>query len=170
MNIEKGVKTTIKNELQVHLSPYRSVLVLSIIFIVLAALTLSIILPSSIYLISIATILTGLTISIIYMRLTRHLKKDISQLSYKLVPIQLNKIEECTDYSAGSGALYIPILGDLFPRIWGQKMSTYKQVYAFDVNDIKHRVLSNDITVKAKNNAYLVIGSNSNIELGCIIY
>lgn len=27
------------------------------------------------------------------------------------------------DFEAGSGSLYIPILGDLFPNLWGQKMN-----------------------------------------------
>ena len=33
-----------------------------------------------------------------------------------------NKLEE-KSYEAGSGNLYIPILGDLFPKLWGQKMT-----------------------------------------------
>ena len=32
-----------------------------------------------------------------------------------------------TDYEAGSGSLYIPILGDLFPKLWGQKMKEIKK-------------------------------------------
>ncbi|MFV0419044.1 MAG: hypothetical protein ACK5KT_09980 [Dysgonomonas sp.] len=27
------------------------------------------------------------------------------------------------DFESGSGSLYIPILGDLFPNLWGQKMN-----------------------------------------------
>ncbi len=29
---------------------------------------------------------------------------------------------ENTDYEAGSGTMYIPVLGDLFPKLWGQEM------------------------------------------------
>lgn len=40
--------------------------------------------------------------------------------SIKVEAVQ-NK-EELVDYEPGSGKLYIPILGDLFPKQWGQKM------------------------------------------------
>ncbi len=43
------------------------------------------------------------------------------------------KIEE-KSYEAGSGALFIPILGDLFPKIWGHKMN----------ESIKYYILSNN--------------------------
>ena len=42
--------------------------------------------------------------------------------------LKISRIEKVTeklqrvDYEAGSGTLYIPILGDLFPKLWGQEM------------------------------------------------
>lgn len=36
---------------------------------------------------------------------------------------KIQKKEEEPSYEAGSGAMYIPILGDLFPKLWGQKMN-----------------------------------------------
>lgn len=35
----------------------------------------------------------------------------------------VEKKEYKIDFEAGSGSLYIPILGDLFPNLWGQKMN-----------------------------------------------
>ena len=34
-------------------------------------------------------------------------------------------------FEAGSGALYIPILGDLFPKLWGQKMKGSNKYFIF---------------------------------------
>ncbi|HUX54372.1 MAG TPA: hypothetical protein VMV56_08160 [Williamwhitmania sp.] len=47
--------------------------------------------------------------------------------------------EESIDYEAGSGTLYIPVLGALFPKIWGQEM---KQVvkYMLNIADYKYGV------------------------------
>ena len=44
-----------------------------------------------------------------------------------------DKIEE-VDYEAGSGSLYIPILGDLFPKIWGQEMKK-EQIKFIKINN-----------------------------------
>ena len=35
--------------------------------------------------------------------------------------------------------LYIPVLGDLFPKLWGQKMNMIKR-YFIVANDYKHEV------------------------------
>ena len=44
------------------------------------------------------------------------------------------KIEE--GYEAGSGTLNIPILGDLFPKVWGQEM---KKIYKYYIFTEKYR-------------------------------
>ncbi|MBB4034381.1 hypothetical protein GGR21_000266 [Dysgonomonas hofstadii] len=35
----------------------------------------------------------------------------------------IQKKEYKVDFETGSGSLYIPVLGDLFPNLWGQKMN-----------------------------------------------
>ncbi len=35
----------------------------------------------------------------------------------------IQKKEYKLDFEARSGSLYIPVLGDLFPNLWGQKMN-----------------------------------------------
>ena len=59
--------------------------------------------------------------------MNRKINKDL-RAGTKVVRIE--KIEEKKhkiDYEAGSGALHIPGLGDLFPNIWGQKMKKYSE-------------------------------------------
>ena len=36
-----------------------------------------------------------------------------------------------SSYEAGSGVLFIPILGNLFPKLWGQKMRETKKYFIF---------------------------------------
>ncbi len=41
----------------------------------------------------------------------------------KIVTLEkIEKKETVVDYEAGSGTLHIPVLGDIFPKLWGQKM------------------------------------------------
>lgn len=39
------------------------------------------------------------------------------------------KVEK--SFEAGSGAMYIPILGDLFPKLFGQKMQESNKYFIF---------------------------------------
>ena len=65
--------------------------------------------------------IVGLSYLICFL-INRKINKDL-RLGIKTVRIE--KIEEKrdkTDCEVGSGVLYIPILGNLFPKLWGQKM------------------------------------------------
>lgn len=65
--------------------------------------------------------LIGLCLLVIY-GMNRKLNKDL-KYEEKLIEIKsIDKLVIETSYEAGSGSLHIPILGDLFPKIWGQKM------------------------------------------------
>lgn len=47
---------------------------------------------------------------------------DLQKNTKQLIPFNIvEKIEE-KSYEAGSGAMFIPILGNLFPKLWGQEM------------------------------------------------
>lgn len=55
--------------------------------------------------------------------MNRKINKDLIE-NEKVVKIEtIQLLESGPTYEAGSGNLYIPILGDLFPKLWGQKMS-----------------------------------------------
>ena len=74
---------------------------------------------------------------------------------------KVKRKETVTSYEAGSGMLYIPILGDLFPKLFNQKMrpiqkyhiltekyryevrkETYEEISVGDVFDEKLSVFS----------------------------
>lgn len=64
-------------------------------------------------------------------------KKINHDLLHKEIRVEIITViykESVTDYEAGSGALFIPILGNLFPRLWGQKMKQYKKELIYSSN------------------------------------
>lgn len=50
------------------------------------------------------------------------LDKDIKFKKKIVKYCAVNSKKARVDYEAGSGAMFIPILGHLFPKLWGQKM------------------------------------------------
>ena len=74
--------------------------------------------------------------------------------------------EHIASSEAGSGMLYIPILGDLFPKLWGQKMRL-KKYYILVLNNTRYEVDQNlyeAVTVGDEVNIYYA--ENSNSQLG----
>ncbi|HBS86905.1 MAG: hypothetical protein A2W91_12805 [Bacteroidetes bacterium GWF2_38_335] len=71
----------------------------------------------------------------INLKVNRDLKVNIKEILKRKVE---EKNEE-KSYEAGSGALYIPILGWLFPKLWGQKMRETKKYLIFTA-DKKYEV------------------------------
>ena len=56
-----------------------------------------------------------------------NLYKDLRKKELLLEYRQVLKKEDIRDYEVGSAALYIPILGDLFPKLWGPKMNEFSK-------------------------------------------
>lgn len=71
----------------------------------------------------------------IYLKVNRDLKDNRKEILKKRVD---KKMEE-KSYEAGSGALFMPILGNLFPKLWGQKMRETRIYYIF-TGDTKYEV------------------------------
>ena len=72
-------------------------------------------------------------------RINHKVNLDLKDNQKELIKRKVeNKIEE-KSCEAGSGALYIPVLGDLFPKLWGQKMRTTKR-YSILTNNYKYEV------------------------------
>ncbi len=74
--------------------------------------------------------------------------------------------EHINSSEAGSGMLYIPILGDLFPKLWGQKMRLNKY-YSLVLNNTRYEVDQNlyeAVAVGDEVNIYYA--ENSNSQLG----
>ena len=52
---------------------------------------------------------------------------------------KIEKKKHEIDYEAGSGVLYIPILGNLFPKLWGHRMKAYSK-YILVIKGVAHDV------------------------------
>ena len=76
--------------------------------------------------------------------LTRKYNKDLKSGIRKTRVEKVIRKEEQTVYEAGSGALYIPILADIFPSLWSQRM---RPIY-------KHNLIINNYRYKVDNMIY----------------
>lgn len=72
-------------------------------------------------------------------RVNHKINQDLKDNRKELLKrtVQEKKEEFCSE--PGSGMLYIPILGDLFPKLWDQKMKMTKK-YFIVAQDYKHEV------------------------------
>ncbi len=72
-------------------------------------------------------------------RVNHKINQDLKENTKELLKrtVQEKKEEFCSE--PVSGMLYIPILGDLFPKLWGQEMKMIKR-YFIVANDYKHEV------------------------------
>ena len=71
--------------------------------------------------------------------MNRKINKDLRE-GIKIVRIEkIDKKNHIIDYEAGSGSLYIPGLGDLFPKLWGQEMRSYSK-YVLTIKGIENNV------------------------------
>lgn len=81
-------------------------------------------------------ILLGLTVCYLTNKdINRDLKENRKELLKRMVE---EKLEE-SSYEAGSGTLYIPVLGNLFPKLWGHQMRKSNRYFIF-AGDYKHEV------------------------------
>lgn len=68
------------------------------------------------------------------------------------------------DYEAGSGSLYIPILGDLFPSLFGQKMKAIDrwftlvkigdEIYKYEIDSSLYNEINKDDAVMIEIDKY----------------
>jgi len=58
----------------------------------------------------------------VYWRVNRKLNKDLRAGIKTVTTETVQKKEAIKSAEPGSGALFIPILGNLFPKLWGQEM------------------------------------------------
>lgn len=73
------------------------------------------------------------------------------------------------DVEAGSGALYIPILGDLFPKLFGQKMNRTFISYIIDSENNEKYYIPNDVHYDSASKFIIYFGEQSGVYLGCQI-
>jgi len=116
-------------------------------------------------------ILLGILVAILINRdVNKDLKSNNKAVSVKTV---IGKYTE-KSYEAGSGNLYIPILGDMFPKLWRQKMrETTKyfivtETYKHEVEKHEHELFEVGETILVhygKSSGIVLCYSKENIEI-----
>ncbi|MBP1637797.1 MAG: hypothetical protein H6Q18_586 [Bacteroidetes bacterium] len=88
----------------------------------------------------IAIIISTIGLSyLILVGMNRKINKDLKS-EKKLIETKIvEKKEKTIDYEVGSGSLYVPVLGKLFPKIWGQEMKSY-EVLRLTIDGEKYNV------------------------------
>ncbi len=67
----------------------------------------------------------------VYYLVNRKTNRDLKCNTKGLIKKRVERKSEEIDYEAGSGTLYVPVLGDLFPKLWGDKMRELPKYYIF---------------------------------------
>lgn len=65
----------------------------------------------------------------IFYRMNNKHYKDLNNGLKKILLSEVIAKEDKTSYEAGSGTLYIPILGSIFPKLWSQKAKPEHLLY-----------------------------------------
>lgn len=83
-------------------------------------------------------LIVGFSIGL-YFLVNRKLIKDLKD-GTKVIRLEkvMNKESQIV-YEAGSGKLHIPILGDIFPKLWGQEMKPDEK-FSFIINGFRYEV------------------------------
>jgi hypothetical protein len=102
--------------------------------------------------INVAIVLLAMLISFL---INREYNKDLRANTKTLLKRKIESLRIDDVYEVGSGALYIPGLGDLFPKLWGQKMRQLKK-YVAVVNKFEYE-LSEEIYNKLKEGDILIV-------------
>lgn len=98
-------------------------------------------------------------------KVNRDLKEGVKQV----LKMKLESKKKDIIYEAGSGSLYIPGLGDLFPSLWGQKMREIPVLYF--VNNNRNYEVTKEIYDKLQvgDDFYLHLAKNCYLNLGVSI-
>ncbi len=67
-------------------------------------------------------------------RINLKVNLDLKDNTKELLKKRVDKKIEEKSYEAGSGTLFIPILGNLFPKLWGQKMRETRKYFIFTID------------------------------------
>ena len=121
--------------------------------------------PNMVYVILINTAVILLSLLVNY-KMNHKLNMDLREGIKISKRAKVQDKESTTSSEAGSGMLFIPILGNLFPKLWGQKMRQ-KDYYSLILNNTRYEVDQNlyeAVTHGDEVNIYYA--ENSNSQLG----
>lgn len=76
---------------------------------------------------------------LIYYLMNKKINKDLKSNTKVITLVKIDEKIVVNTEEAGSGVLYIPILGELFPRLWGQKMKDIETYYLL-IKGFRHEV------------------------------
>ena len=99
-----------------------------------------------------AVILLAVVVSLL---INKEYNKDLRTNTKTVLKRKIESLRIEDAYEAGSGALYIPIIGDLFPKLWGQKMRKLKKHIAV-ANNFEYE-LNEELYNKLKEGEFLNI-------------
>jgi hypothetical protein len=102
---------------------------------------------SDIYILTVDVVIVLLSI-FIWNRINRKYRQDLEEDMKVVKKGKVQKKESYTSYETGSGSLYIPVLGDLFPKLFSIKMRSTVRYYLI-INNTRMRV-AEDVYQKAK--------------------
>lgn len=121
--------------------------------------------PNMVYVILINTAVVLLSLLLNY-KMNHKLNMDLREGIKIPKRAKVQNKEHTTSSEAGSGMLYIPILGDLFPQLWGQKMRP-KGYYSLIINNARYEVDKNIYeSVSQGDQVDIYYAENSNSQLG----
>jgi hypothetical protein len=102
---------------------------------------------SDIYILTVDVVIVLLSI-FIWNRINRKYRQDLEEDMKVVKKGKVQKKETYTSYETGSGSLYIPVLGDLFPKLFSIKMRSTGRYYLI-INNTRMR-MAEDVYQKAK--------------------
>ncbi len=102
---------------------------------------------SDIYILTVDVVIVLLSI-IIWNRINRKFRLDLEEDTKVVKKGKVQKKESYTSYETGSGSLHIPILGDLFPKLFSMKMRPKGRYYLI-INNTRMR-MSEEVYKSAK--------------------
>ncbi|MDH6308625.1 hypothetical protein M2451_000936 [Dysgonomonas sp. PFB1-18] len=70
--------------------------------------------------------------------INRNYNKDIESGVKQIEQGKIQDKERSRSYESGSGNLYIPIIGDIFPRLWGSHPKS-SLIYYLTINNIRYQ-------------------------------
>lgn len=97
--------------------------------------------------------------------MNRSIYKDIKSKDFYLEKGVVEEKQVRKEGVAGSGVLYIPILGKLFPKLYGQKMCIENQYYVVINNTIHHVPFSIFSQIHEREEVNLVFSKCSKVLL-----
>lgn len=153
-------------------SPYMGISLLISVLLLFVAIIVGFFTQKEPYTFNISLLAIGIGIGavmtfLIYQFLTRKINHDIKNLQFKEENIHIAYALSKDDVEPGSGMLYLPILGHLFPKLWGQKMKPTKRYYIVTDEHIKHEISHEDYTLLSdKSSCRFIYGQQSDVLVG----